>query len=407
MAERTKIIKTTIKDLAPDSIVWDTDVRGFCARRQRSAAVSYCVFYRTVDGRQRWATIGKHGSPWAVEGARKEAKRLLADVAAGGDPSGEKIAERTASTVAELCDRYLADAKAGKLLTKAKVAKKASTIATDEVRIERHIKPLLGRLKVEGVTLRDIEKFQDDVTDAKGGATRTLGLLGAILQFAVKKGLCASNPVRGIERVADGQRDRRVSDDEYARLGEALRTPPDSVWPIAVAASRFLAVTGWRRGEMLALRWTEVDLASRTASLADTKTGKSMRPLSHAAVAVLRSAPRLADGALVFPASRGVDQEMDGFHKVWLRIAGQAGLPADITPHILRHSFASEAGDLGYSELTIAALIGHKAGSITSKYVHAADAVLLKAADDVALRIEQKLGFAKPAGEVVDFQKRA
>lgn len=409
MAEHARITVTKIKGLQPNSIIWDTDTRGFSARRQRSSSVAYALFYRTLDGRQRWATIGKHGSPWTVEEARDKAKDMLTAVRAGGDPSGEKIAERMAATVSELCDRYLADAKAGKLLTKAKVAKKDSTIATDEVRIERHIRPRLGRLKVEGVTLRDIEKFQDDVTEAKGGASRTLGLVGAIFQYAVRKKWCASNPVRGIERVADGRRERRVSDVEYARLGEALRNPPESIWPAAVAASHFLGVTGWRRGEMLALKWSEVDLATRTATLPDTKTGKSMRPLSHAAVAVLHSVPRLADAALVFPSSRGADKQLGGYHNTWLDIAARAALPDDVTPHILRHSFASEAGDLGYSELTIAALIGHKAGSITSKYVHTADAVLLKAADDVAQRIEQKLGFAKAAGKVVrpDFAKSA
>ena len=135
MAEHARITVTKIKGLQPNSIIWDTDTRGFSARRQRSSSVAYALFYRTLDGRQRWATIGKHGSPWTVEEARDKAKDMLTAVRAGGDPSGEKIAERMAATVSELCDRYLADAKAGKLLTKAKVAKKDSTIATDEVRI--------------------------------------------------------------------------------------------------------------------------------------------------------------------------------------------------------------------------------------------------------------------------------
>jgi integrase len=69
---------------------------------------------------------------------------------------------------------------------------------------------------------------------------------------------------------------------------------------------------------------------------------------------------------------------------MWLRIAKLGDLPADITPHVLRHSFASLAADLGYNEPTIASLIGHKTHSITSRYVHSADAVLLAAADAVA-----------------------
>ena len=130
----------------------------------------------------------------------------------------------------------------------------------------------------------------------------------------------------------------------------------ESVWPAAVAATRFLALTGWRSGEVLTLRWEHVDLAARTARLPTTKTGASMRPLSHAACDLLANLDRLGD--LVFPATRG-SGIMSGFRKLWDRIARLGGLPADITPHTLRHSFASLTADLGYSEPTIATLVGH------------------------------------------------
>ena len=54
-------------------------------------------------------------------------------------------------------------------------------------------------------------------------------------------------------------------------------TPSDARWRV----TKFLALTGWRRGEVLGLKWTEIDLTTRTARLADTKTGFSMRPLPH------------------------------------------------------------------------------------------------------------------------------
>jgi site-specific recombinase XerD len=87
---------------------------------------------------------------------------------------------------------------------------------------------------------------------------------------------------------------------------------------------------------------------------------------------------------------------------VWDAIARRANLPPDVTPHTLRHSFASEAGDLGFSELTIGVLLGHAKSSVTSKYVHGADIVLLAAADAVAKRINEQLGFAEPARQVVE-----
>jgi integrase len=127
--------------------------------------------------------------------------------------------------------------------------------------------------------------------------------------------------------------------------------------------------------------------------------------LSHAACEILRSLPRM--GGIVFPSSRGDDQPMRGFHKVWIAIAKRGALPADVSPHVLRHSFASVAHDLEYSELTIASLLGHKKTSVTSKYAHKADALLLAAADAVAKQISEGLGFARPAGQVVDFPRSA
>ena len=116
---------------------------------------------------------------------------------------------------------------------------------------------------------------------------------------------------------------------------------------------------------------------------------------------VLRVLPRM--GALVFPSSDASDKRMSGFHKTWLRIAAKAGLSANVTPHVLRHSFASIAVDLGYSELTIAALIGHCKASVTSKYAHHADATLLQAADAVAQQIAAFMGEAKGPSEIVEF----
>jgi integrase len=228
-------------------------------------------------------------------------------------------------------------------------------------------------MKVAAVTTIDVEGFMRAVADGKtagrvrtgkkrglsnvrggiGTASRTVGLLGGIFTYAVRHHMRPDNPVQGVIRPADGRRERRLTDDEYAALGNALRAAyTQDVWPAAVAAARFLALTGWRSGEALALRWVEVDLARRTAILIDSKTGRFMRPLSHAACDVLRGLSRTEQ--FVFPPTRG-DGRMTGFRKLWDRTAKLGNLPADVTPHVLRHSFASLAGDLGFSELTVAA----------------------------------------------------
>ena len=438
-AERTKIGLREVRALGPGEEVWDTTLPGFGARRQRSEAVAYVLMFRTAEGRLRRFTIGRHGAPWTPETARDKARELLVEVSKGADPAAEKKEKRNASTIGELCDLYLEDAEAGRLLTRRGIAKKASTILTDRSRIESHIKPRLGSLKVPAVTTRDVERFMHEIAAGEtkkrakttkkrglsnirggtGAAARTVSLLGAIFTYAERKGLRSDNPVRGIVKYADNPKERRLSDDEYHAFGQGLAKsaapppppksprkgspPPTGLWPAALDCARFLALTGWRSGEALALRWGMLDLDRRTALLPDTKTGRSMRPLSRAACAILKArGPGGADG-LVFPPTRG-DGLMSGFPSLFERITKAGGLPVDVTPHVLRHSFASVAADLDYSEVTIAALIGHKGHSITRRYTHAADSVLLAAADRVASSILERMGEAQSDGTVVQLR---
>jgi hypothetical protein len=176
----------------------------------------------------------------------------LGEVVRGRDPVADKEARRAAAaqTVAALCDAYLADAETGRLLTRRRAPKKAFTIYVDRGRIERHILPLLGRLPVRSVTPRDVEDFMHAVASGetkgriktrkhgvafvrggKGTATRTVGLLGAIMTYAVRKGWRTDNPCAGVLRYADGRRERRLSDEEYAAFGAGLiAAEDDGTW---------------------------------------------------------------------------------------------------------------------------------------------------------------------------------
>ena len=149
-----------------------------------------------------------------------------------------------------------------------------------------------------------------------------------------------------------------------------------------------IILTGWRRSEVLGLRWSEIDLPRRTARLADTKTGASLRPLSELACAVIQSQPRnpvpTEDRRCGVRQSIRRDADRRLSQDVVEDLPKLDDLPADITPHVLRHSFASLRRRSRYIEPTIASLLGHKTHSITSRDMHSADAVLLAAADAVA-----------------------
>lgn len=410
-----------VRSLEKDGVLWDSKVPGFCARRRNSSTIVYGLKYRTRQGRQRWHTIGRHGAPWTPDTARDEARRILVEVAAGKDPAEEKLSNRRTITVAQLCDDYLSAAANGRLLTRRGQNKKESTLGTDRSRIAAHIKPLLGFRKVSEISRNDIEKFMHEVASGKtkrrchlgkpraisnvkggrGAATRTVGLLGAIFNYGTRTGVCCHNPVIGIVRYADGKRNRRLTDGEYRQLGKGAARAKN-VWPNAVSVARFLALTGWRSGEALKLRWRDIDLKQRLARLPDTKTGFSARVLPRAAIRELKKLADLGSEELVFPSSRaGV--VMAGFPALFQKVARWGELPKEVTPHVLRHSFASIAADLGFSELTIAALIGHRGGSITSRYTHQADTVLLAASDAVAAHIANLMegGESQADGNIV------
>jgi integrase len=236
------------------------------------------------------------------------------------------------------------------------------------------------------------------VEGGAGTATRTVGLLGGILSFAVSEGLILTNPVRGVKRPADNRREIRLNAEQYRALGDALAAASSrGENPPAVLAIRLLALTGCRRGEIEQLRWDEVDLPGRCLRFSDTKEGKSVRPLGRDAVKLLANLPR--DGRYVL---RGnvPDKPFVGLPKAWRRIVGKHDLPG-LTPHGLRHAFASVACDVGFAEPTIAAMLGHGTHTITGRYLHHLDSALRAAADKVAGEIAAMMTGSRTSAKVV------
>jgi hypothetical protein len=205
-----------VRALQPGETIWDATVPGFGVRRQKGVAVAYVLFYRTAERRQRWHTIGRHGAPWTPEQAREEARRILGRVAMGADPAAEKQVQRRAVTMAELCERYLADAESGRLLIRGGRPKKMLTLVSDRGRIDGHIVPLLGRLAVAAVTRQDVERFMhavaagetarsrktkprgvSNVRGGRGVASRAVSLLGAIFTLRWTTACALTTPRTG------------------------------------------------------------------------------------------------------------------------------------------------------------------------------------------------------------------
>lgn len=354
---RVRIGLKELSAMQPNTILWDQEVRGFVARRQFSDIITFSVVYRTKEGVQRWQKLERF--PILTPNlARQEAIRILRAKALGQDPAGEKMTLRNGMTVAQLCDEYSAREN----------GKKPTTVKGDRSRIKTHIVPKLGRLKAASVTSEQVEDFMHSLSAGSQG--RTVGLLGSIFSYAIKKKLRLDNPVRGVERPKDVRRMRRLSEGEYQQFAKAING-------VGAANDIFqmLILTGWRSSEVRLLKFSECDLERRVATLGDTKTGMSIRPLCAAAIKIIEAQPIY--GEYVFTKKGKL---ITSLHRHWARL----GLAEDVTPHSLRHSFASLAADMGLPDHTIARLLGHRQQSITSRYIHM-ERSIIEAADAVAV----------------------
>lgn len=301
MSRLTKRIVDAAKpDAQRDVFIWDNELRGLGLRVKPNGKRSFFIQYRNRNGRSRRFTIGQYGRLTPDE-ARRKAQKLLATVIDGADPAAQRAADRAAMTVAELCDEYFDKAERGLIITRRRKVKKASTLYTDRGRIERHIKPLIGRRTVMDLTSRDVNDFLQKVIAGKsaadvktkkhgraivkggrGTAARTLGLLGGILTYAVDAGYRSDNPATRVARPADGKRKVHLTIEQYRLLGEALDAAEHNgnCWQ-AIAAIRLIALTGCRRGEIEKLRWSEVDEVGHCLRFRDNKTDEtgSVRPI--------------------------------------------------------------------------------------------------------------------------------
>lgn len=227
----------------------------------------------------------------------------------------------------------------------------------------------------------------------KAGIRRrlTIGRHGKLTAETARKLAIATmgevvNPARGAKRPADSHRIRRLSAEEYRQLGKALAEGHAAAEAAqGIAGTWLLALTGCRSGEIINLKWDEVDKEGSCLRLTESKEGASIRPAGQAVFEVLAQIEKKKDCPYVLVPVRG-DGPFGSMARAWKRTFKRTQLTG-VTPHTLRHSYASVAGDLGFTESTIAALLGHAAGSVTSRYVHHLDSVLVAAADKVAAAI--------------------
>jgi len=205
---------------------------------------------------------------------------------------------------------------------------------------------------------------------SRGTINRQRALLSRICGVAVEWGYLASNPVKRVRPFREApSRMRYLTGEEASRLVAAIRS---DVRPLIL----FLLHTGARRGEALALDWSDVDFVRRLVRLRITKNGDSRTvPISASLLATLNAMPRKV--GRVFPFTPF------GLRRPW-RAALKVASLQDFRLHDLRHCAASFAVQGGVPIQAVAQLLGHRSLQMTLKYAHLAPGHLRGAVEAIA-----------------------
>ena len=440
MSTAKKLTKSVVDAIAPTGKifrVFDSEVTGFCVRVSPSGDKLWQLEFRPFPGGRGVAvkrmTLGA-ANVLTPDDARKTAQKTLADVAKGVDPVADKISKRREMTIGNLIDLYENEGckvqRGIRIGQPMKARNKAYTISG----LRHHVIPLIGDMRISEVTSADIEQLVRDIAGGKtakdvkigprqriivkggdGAARKVARNLSAVFTFAIREPSVpvTKNPCNDARvNKVDGRRTRFLTLEEVGRLGAALDDlEADGSNPKALDIVRLWALTGCRRDEIAALKWSEVRFDLGCLVLDDTKTGKSVRPLAASAAALLTSLPRYADveqldglSPWVFPAGSGKGH-YQGTKRIWRKVTTMAGLPG-VTPHTLRHTLGSTAVSSGQALPMVGAILGHKDARSTAIYAHMQQSPAVKAATRAAGGIAAALS-GKTPGKLLPMKKRA
>jgi integrase len=395
-----RLTKRAVDALEPRDkpfIVFDADVKGYGVKVAPSGLKSFVLEYRPGTGgrgvTKRRVTLGRYGS-MTPDQARNMALGVLAHVRLGADPQAEKSRQRAALTVADLIDAFL-DSHVAKLKPNSRLAY-AESLAK--------LRAAHGAIKAEALTRVQVAALHRSLSDAPYAANRMGAIVSSLYAWAEASGLVPEghrNPAARLSRFRERSRERFLSAEELARLGDALAAAPN-IDPFAIAAIRLLTVTGARLREILHARWNEVDFDRGFIFLPDSKTGKKPIYLNAAALAILADLPRVEDNPHIFP-GRKDGKPRERLDRAWSIIRKAAGLDG-LRIHDLRHSFASIGAGGGLSLPIIGKLLGHSQSATTARYAHLANDPVRQAVETIGATISAAMS-RKPGAEVVTIKR--
>ena len=375
--ERMRLTDAAVERLRPrerEYTVWDDRIPGLGVRVRPGGGKSY-VWLQRSGGRSKRISLGPVSLRTIAE-ARKDC--LMRQVA--HEPERESVPRRLAPSFREFVEGEWKDAHFERY--------KPSTKKGYRSLLASQLLPEFGSIPLDRIAPTRVRRWFDAYSrTAPVNANCGLDVLRQIMNFAIARGHAGANPATGIQPNRRPELTRFLSREEIARLHRVLDGQAGQGNRQQAEVIRLLLLTGCRRGEIVRLRWSEVQVDM--LMLADSKTGPRTVPLNSQARCILERQPR-GESPFVFPSPRDPSRPRHHDFKLWYRVRKEAGIE-DVRLHDLRHTVASHAVMNGVPVPVVSRLLGHSNVQMTLRYAHLGDRDIERAAERIGRAIAKRM----------------
>ena len=376
--ERMRLTDAAVERLRPrerEFTVWDDRTPGLGVRVRPGGGKSY-VWLQRSGARSKRISLGPVSLRTVAEARRDCLARQVAH-----EPEKESVPRRRAPSFREFVEGEWKDAHFERY--------KPSTKKGHRSLLASQLLPEFGSIPLDRIAPARVRRWFDAFSrTAPGNANHSLDLLRQIMNFAIARGHADANPTAGIEPNRRPKLTRFLSREEVASLHKALDGQAGRGNRQQADVIRLLLLTGCRKGEIVRLRWSEVQ--GDMLMLADSKTGPRKVPLNSQARRILGRQPR-GESPFVFPSARNPSRPRHPDLNLWYRVRKEAGIE-DVRLHDLRHTVASHAVMNGVPVPVVSRLLGHSNVRMTLRYAHLGDREIEAAAERVGRAIVKRMG---------------
>ena len=260
----------------------------------------------------------------------------------------------------------------------------------DVSRFKNHIEPTLGNIQLNKITSAMLSDLMLEIkTEDRANATvnRSRALLSSMFNVAFEREIIEQSPMTRVKKLVEqNQIERYLSDDELKRLMNVLANhhAHDIDNQIIVGIVEMLLLTGARKGEVLNLKWSDLDENNHLWKLNENKSGKPrIIQLNSQAQQIIR---RMSRKYLYVFANPKTGLPFNDIRKTFQKILEAAQIE-NFRIHDLRHNFASMAVNNGCDIYVVQHLLGHASPTTTQRYAHLRQDTLRNASEMLAERI--------------------